>query len=159
MNVLPVLKSTIIVASLSLASCASLESLVNSPGVSLRNVHVENLEMDSQVFLMSFDVTNPNPFPLPINSIDYEVRLDGVPFARGAARSSFSVPAGSDGEFSIRVELDLLKTAPSLLFVVRDGVREDIPYAVAGELGLDLPNFRPVEFSNEGEVRLLAAVY
>jgi LEA14-like dessication related protein len=159
MNVLPVLKGTIIVASLSLASCASLESLVTSPGVSLRNVHVEDLDMDCQIFLMSFDVTNPNPFPLPVSSVDYEVHLDGLPFARGAARSSFSIPAGSDGEFSIRVELNLLQTAPSLLFAVRDGVRKDIPYAVAGKLGLDLPNFRPVDFRSEGDVRFQAALH
>lgn len=136
--------------------CATLEDLVSPPGVSLRNVHVESLEMDSQRFLLAFDVTNPNPFPLPVSDVRYAVSLDGHRFASGGSRASFSVPAGGDSEFSISVELDLLDTAPQLLFIVRDGIYRNIPYALEGQLGIDIPHARPVRFAADGVIRLQA---
>lgn len=144
-------------ATLLLGACASLDNLVSAPGVSLRNVHVESLGLNEQTFLLSFDVTNPNPFPLPISQISYGVELDGHRFASGETIGDITVPARSDGEFAISVDLNLLKTAPQLLFIVRDGVRDDIPYKLEGELGFDIPYTKPVQFENVGEIRLQAA--
>ncbi|MFQ5610060.1 MAG: LEA type 2 family protein, partial [Woeseiaceae bacterium] len=135
----------------------TLEDIVSAPSVTLRNVHVENLNVDEQTFLLSFDVTNPNPFPLPINSISYGVKLDGMRFASGQSASSFTVPAGSDGEFAISVSLNLLRTAPDLMFIVGDGVRRDIPYTLEGSLGFDIPYARPTRFESTGHVRLFAS--
>jgi LEA14-like dessication related protein len=137
-----------------IAGCASLENIVAAPGVSLRNVKVESLDLAAQTFLLSFDVTNPNPFPLPINSISYAVELDGHRFASGATESAFTVPASGDGEFAISVDLNLLQTAPELMFIVRDGVRRDIPYALNGQLGVDIPLAKPVHFQTDGQIRL-----
>ena len=142
-----------------LCACASLEELASPPNVSLRNVHVEKLDLSEQTFVLSFDVTNPNPFPLPIRSIKYGVKLDGQRFASGEALSNFTVPAGSDAEFAISVDVNLLQTAPELLFVVRDGIRRDIPYALEGELGLDLPMTKPVRFQNSGLIRMQALAF
>lgn len=142
-----------------LSACASLESIVSAPSVSLRNVHVQEVGFDKQTFLLAFDVTNPNPFPLPIKSVSYGVRLDGHHFAGGEAASAFTVPAGSDGEFAISVDLNLLKTAPELLFIVRDAARRDIPYSLEGTLGIDIPYTKPIRFASDGEIRLQAAAY
>ncbi|MDX1516241.1 MAG: LEA type 2 family protein [Woeseiaceae bacterium] len=142
-----------------LSACASLESLVEPPGVTLRNVEVQSLDLSEQSFLLSFDVTNPNPFPLPINSISYAVELDGHRFASGSTTSEFTVAAGSDSEFAISVDLNLLSTAPELLFVIRDAVRRDIPYSLEGRLGIDLPYARPVTFRTDGLIRLHAGTF
>ena len=146
----------VLAAGLWMAGCASLEQVVSPPQVSLRNVHVERLDFDEQTFLLSFDVTNPNPFPLPINSIAYGVELDGMRFASGETASNFTIAARGDGEFAISVELNLLRTAPDLLFIVRDGARRDIPYALEGSLGFDIPYAKPARFRSEGVVRLQA---
>ena len=146
-----------IAASLWLGGCATLDDLVSPPSVSLRNVHLESLAIDEQTFLLSFDVTNPNPFPLPVSSIAYVVELDGMRFASGETDSAFTIAAGSDGEFAISVNLNLLRTAPDLLFIVRDGVRRDIPYTLEGSLGFDIPYARPTPFRSEGLIRLQAA--
>ena len=66
-----------------LAGCASMQQLVSAPDVRLRQVQVERVDVTGQSFLLSFDVTNPNPFPLPISTISYAVALDGHPFASG----------------------------------------------------------------------------
>ena len=141
-----------------LSSCASLDNVVSAPTVSLRNVHVEDISFDGQTFVLSFDVRNPNPFPLPVKSINYGVKLDGHRFASGEAASSFTVAAGGDGEFEISVDVNLLQTAPELLFIVRDATRRDIPYSLEGRLGIDIPYTKPVKFESSGLIRLQASV-
>jgi len=137
-----------------LTGCASTASFVETPQVSLRNVEVTELDLNSQTFLLAFDVINPNPFPLPISSISYGVELDGYRFASGETRGDFTVPAASDGGFAISVNLNLLRTAPQLLFIVRDGVYQEIPYALKGTFGVDIPFVSPVAFKTSGTIRL-----
>lgn len=140
-----------------LTACASMETLVSAPGVSLRNVTVTDLGFSGQTFVLGFDVVNPNPFPLPISEVSYGIELDGHGFASGETAAKFSIPAEGDGEFAINVRLNLLKTAPQLLYVIRDGVRGDIPYELAGELVIDLPLVKPVSFRSTGEIHLQAS--
>ncbi len=138
-----------------LAGCASLpENLIATPRVELRDVQIVGLGFKNQTFLLSFDISNPNPFPLPVNHISYGVRLDGLRFASGEAASDISVPAGGDSEFAISVELDLLNTAPQLLSIMRDGTRGEIPYSLDGRLGIDIPMTPPVTFRSDGAIRV-----
>ena len=149
----------LVVTAAMLASCASLEEMVSAPGVELTEVHVETLDLKQQTFLLEFDVVNPNPFPLPVSTVAYGVHLDGHRFASGETSGGFVVPAGSAGEFIISVDLNLLQTAPELLFIVRDAVHRDIPYVLEGRLGVDIPTVKPVRFETEGMIRLQAATH
>ena len=142
-----------------LSACASVDSLVSSPTVSLRGMQMTEFSFSSQTFMLDFDVSNPNPFPLPVNSVTYGVVLDGHTFASGNTQGSFSVPAVGDSEFAISVNLNLLQTAPKLLSIVRDGARRGIPYEIEGELGVDIPYTPPVSFSSNGEIRLTSNAF
>ena len=142
-------------AVLFLGGCASnLENMLRSPQVELTTVEVVGLGFKNQTFLLSFDVSNPNAFALPIEDVSYGVRLNGQRFASGKTASGFSVPAGGAAQFAISVELDLLQTAPRLLSIVRQGVRDDIAYELDGEMTLGIPLAPPVSFSNSGTISL-----
>ncbi len=146
---------TITFAALALSACASLpDNLVSSPQVNLDGVRVLGLGFKSQSFLLSFSVHNPNSFPLPINSVNYGLRLDGQRFASGETIGDFTIPANGDSEFAITVDLDLLTTAPQVLSIVRDGTRDSISYQVEGRFGIDLPTTPTVRYRNTGTVRL-----
>ena len=97
------------------AGCASTGELIDTPNVTLRNVEVTDLDFSGQTFLLGFDVTNPNAFPLPIKSVSYGVELDGYRFASGATNGNFTVPASGDASFAISVKLDLLSFLSSVL--------------------------------------------
>ena len=142
-----------------IAACASTDNFVATPRVSLRDVQVTSLDVNRQTFLLSFDVTNPNPFPLPIRTVSYRLELDGHRLASGETEGDFTVPAGSDGGFAISVDVDLLQTAPQLLFVVRQGADREIPYALKGRFQVDVPFAAPLSFSNAGTVRPYAALF
>lgn len=130
------------------------EDLIAKPRVELRDVQVMGLGFKNQTFLLSFDIHNPNPYPLPVKHVSYGIRLDGQRFASGQTTSDISVPAGGDTEFAISVELDLLTTAPRLLSIMREGVRRDIPYELKGELGIDIPMTPAVSYRSDGAIRL-----
>ena len=138
------------------SACAGMQRAISMPRVSLRNVEVADVNFSNQTFLLTFDVTNPNPFPLPVNHVSYGVTLDKKRFASGQTIASFTVPAQSDAEFAISVELDLFRTAPQILFIVLDGTMRDLPYELSGKLGIDIPFVEPVSFKSSGEIRLLA---
>ena len=146
----------LLLASTLLSACASTGELVTAPDVSLRNVQLTDVGLSGQTFLLSFDVSNPNPFPLPISTVSYGVELDSQRFASGRTQGGFTVPASGDGEFAISVELNLLKTAPQLLYIVRDGEKRDIAYELKGELGVDIPLVKPMNFESSGAIRFLA---
>lgn len=146
-----------VVLVLGLAGCATnLESLVKSPSIELRDVQVMGLGFNGQTFLLSFDISNPNPFALPVSSISYGIKLAGYRFASGETASEFSVPAGGDAKFAISVDLNLLQTAPQLLSIVRQSVRQDVMYELEGRLAVDIPMAPAVSYRNVGSIRLSA---
>jgi len=144
-----------VLLALALTGCATtMENLVKSPTVELRSVQVMGLGFNSQTFLLSFDISNPNPFPLPVSAVSYGIKLDGQRFASGETPSEFSVPASGNGQFAISVDLNLLQTAPQLLSVVRQGVRKDVAYQLDGRLAVDIPLAPAVLYRNSGLIRL-----
>ena len=136
------------------AGCASTGITLEKPSVSLRTVEVADIGLGGQTFVLDFDVVNPNPFPLPIRTISYGVELDGFRFASGETQGAFTVPANGDSHFEITVDVDLMRTAPQLMFIVRDGVYRDVPYSLEGRFAIDVPFANPVSFRNEGSLRL-----
>lgn len=147
----------ILLMALGLQACASVpESLVSSPTIDLKNVQVVGLGFDRQTFLLSFDVENPNPFPLPIHNIDYGLRLNGQRFASGETASDFTVPADGDARFAISVDLNLLQTAPQLLSIVRNDSRQEVHYDLDGRLGVDIPFTASIKYRNSGTIRVNA---
>ena len=143
-----------------LGGCASIpEDVIGKPEVSLRDIQVMGLGFKTQTFLLSFDISNPNPFPLPVSHVSYGVRLDGQRFASGETPGEITVPAGGSTRFAISVELDLLGTAPRALSLMRDGVRKDIPYELEGRLALDLPTTPAVAYRTQGTIRLNTGAY
>ncbi|MEM7430601.1 MAG: LEA type 2 family protein [Pseudomonadota bacterium] len=142
------------VSSVLLQSCASLEGLIQTPSVSLNSIKVTDLDFSGQTFSLGFDVSNPNPFSLPITSINYSVSLDGEHFAGGKTDADLTVPAQGDTEFAISVELDLIRTAPKLLYLIRESRDRGISYRVKGDLGVDVPVVDSVPFDANGIVQV-----
>lgn len=140
---------------IALSGCATpVQDLIKSPVVELRAVQVVGLGFNSQTFLLSFDISNPNSFGLPVRSVSYALKLDGQHFASGQTASEFSVPANGETRFGISVDLNLLQTAPRLLSIVRQSTRKDVSYELDGRLAVDVPLAPAVSFRNTGSIRL-----
>jgi LEA14-like dessication related protein len=117
-------------------------------------VEMSQLSFSGQTFLLSFNVDNPNPFPLPIRSVRYHLQLADQTFASGETQGDFSVPASGIGEFDISVELDILKSAGQLTGLLRSGMRKPVAYELSGSLAVDIPYVKPLPFSSSGEIMI-----
>lgn len=139
------------------SGCAGMEAMISSPAVTLTSVEMTEVDYDRQTFLLGFDVSNPNPFPLPVKSVRYRVRLGEQQFASGETQGNFTVPSDSNGEFKISVELNLLKTTSYVSTLIRTGMRREMDYELSGSFAVDIPFAQPLAFSNSGSIELRAA--
>jgi LEA14-like dessication related protein len=104
--------------------------------------------------LLSFDVSNPNAFPLPVKAVEYRVIFDDEKFAGGETQGSFTVPARGEDSFAITVELDLLSSATHLTSLVRGGLKENVSYQLKGSFTVDIPFVSPIPFSSSGVINM-----
>ncbi len=142
----------VLAAASALSSCAGTGTLIDPPSVSLVSVKLADVSLSRQTFLLGFDVTNPNPFPLPIQAVEYRVILDKEKFAGGATDGSFTVPARGHDDFTISVDLDMLSSAAQLSSLLRGGMREAVSYELQGSLTVDIPFTKPLPFSSTGVI-------
>ena len=139
---------------ISLSGCAGTVTFVDSPRVDLTSVELTSAGFRRQTFLLSFDVSNPNPFPLPVKAIDYVVKFDDQKFAGGQTQGSFTVPASGDDSFAISVDLDFFSSATHLTSLFSGSFRENISYELQGSLAVDIPFVKPIPFSNSGVINM-----
>lgn len=142
----------ILLAALAMPSCATTETFVERPTVTLVGVELKEVTFRSQTFLLEFTVSNPNAFPLPIESVRYQVLFDREKLAGGSTPASFSVPARGEGAFALSVETDFLGSAGQITSLLRGGIPEYVDYQIHGSLAIDLPLVKPLAFSNSGVI-------
>lgn len=135
-----------------LSACAGTGTLIDSPSVNLTSVELAEVSLGRQTFNLGFDVDNPNPFPLPIQAVEYRVILDKKKFAGGATEGSFTVPARGRDDFTISVDLDMLNSAAQLSSLLLGGTREAVSYELQGSLTVDIPFTKPLPFSSTGVI-------
>jgi len=137
-----------------LTACASSGNLLDPPTVSLTSVELAEFDLKRQTFHLGFDVDNPNPFPLPVKSVEYRLIFDDKKFAGGSTSGSFTVPASGRDAFVISVEVDTLNTASQLTSLLRSGLPDEVNYELYGSLTVDIPFARPIPFSSSGSIEL-----
>ncbi len=139
-----------------MSACAGTGAIISAPEVSLTSIEMTSADFDRQTFLLGFDVSNPNPFPLPVKSVRYRVRLGEQQFASGETPGNFTVPADGNGQFVISVQLNLLKTTSSLFSLIRTGMSRNIDYELSGSFAVDIPFAKPLKFRSGGSIEMRA---
>jgi len=147
-------RSSIVVATCLLGACAGPATLVDSPTIRLAKIESGHMSFSRQTFVLGFDISNPNPFPLPIQVLSYDVSLADEQFASGRTEGAFTVPANGDGSFAISVDLDMIQQAARVASLLRAGSQGQIRYELNGSLTVDIPFTRPIPFSNSGTISL-----
>lgn len=143
-----------LLAVIGISGCAATGPLVEVPLVQLRGVEASELSFKGQTFLLKFEVSNPNPFPLRIRSVRYRIELENQRFAGGEAPCDISIPAGGNGEFAISVKLNILKSASRLTAILRGGMGEPVAYELDGRLTIGIPLVKPLLFSTSGVITI-----
>lgn len=117
-----------------LAACATLPPGAQAPRVSLADVSLRSLGLLEQRFELDLRLVNPNAFDLKIEGLDFELEVNGRPFAKGVSRVTTLLPA--DATTLMRVDAytqskDWLTQMKSLS---PDVLKEGMPYRVHGRV-------------------------
>lgn len=144
--------AAVVLVMIFMTSCAHTGALITSPTVNLKSVELTKASLNQQTFQLGFDVDNPNPFPLPIQAVKYNVFLDNEKFAGGSTQGNFTIPARGQDDFVISVDLDFLNTAAHLSSLLRRGMPEKVNYELDGSLTVDIPFAPPLPFSSSGVI-------
>ena len=133
------------------SGCASLVEQIEPPQVELVGLQLLTTEMNRQSFRVSLDVSNPNPVPVPIDAINYEVALGGGRLAAGKTEEGFTLPANGKERIRLQLSTDLIGTLARLTQLLR-GPASTVDYEISGSIAV--PLMEPFPFSNSGEVAI-----
>ncbi|QLQ03156.1 MAG: LEA type 2 family protein [Thiobacillus sp.] len=136
----------ILVLALGLAACSGLPFNAVAPKVSVADVAVKRLGFFEQRFDVGLRVSNPNDFDLTIEALDFELEVNGQPFASGLSQTSTRIAATSSTLLRIDATTqskDLIRQIESLS---PESLKAGVPYRIHGRLKTDRsPNWVPFD--------------
>lgn len=142
-----------VVLMLVIAGCAALRSQIEAPRVTLASVGILSLGLLEQRFELTLRVQNPNGFPIDIRGLDYQVALNGEPFAAGVSDTAARVPASGEALVRVPVTANLLDTVQQVL-KWRTAPPDAVDYALDGSVRLSGFDLRmPFEYRGSVPIR------
>ncbi len=137
-----------------LPACASLWRSTAPPTVRLTDVRVAEVGAIEQRYTLQLRVQNPNPRPIDVRGMRYEVEVNEGPFARGVSPTAFSVPAHGETQVEVEVVSNAFRLYKQLK-ALESGRGETLRYRLAGEF--DLGGWSGgLRFEDRGEIGLPA---
>jgi len=129
------------------AACASVAPRPDPPLATLEQVRVLRIADAKADLALRLRLANPNDYALSVESITFEVALDGRPAAAGRSTRIDTLPARGDAEVDVAGRVDIGAIATALMTL---GSRLPVRYALSGSAtlagGIVLP------FSRKGEI-------
>ncbi len=141
---------------LSLQACSSLPRQLAPPRAEVVELRILQAGFDGQRFAVQLDLFNPNPVPIPVRFVEFDVRLGGEGLLDGRSAAPFTLPAGGTEAIEVEIFSNLVSSATRLLAVVQ-GPTNSLEYEVQGQLTLDVPLREPLGFYHRGQVPLSLA--
>lgn len=137
---------------LMLSGCAALTTRLETPYVSLAGLELKQVGIFEQRYDLTLRIQNPNAVSLPIAGMNYELQLNGKPFARGVSNDPVDIPAYGEAVTRVQVTSNMVGLLDHLKRLGQKG-EPRLDYKVAGNVSLanrmiDLP------FSHEGSFNL-----
>lgn len=124
-------------SALILAACGGLPHNAVPPRVGIADVAVKNLGLFEQIFDVGLRVTNPNDFDLAIEGLDFELELNGRPFASGVSRVPVPVPAASTAVLRVDAIMESKNLIRQLKTLPPETLAEGVPYRIKGRVKID----------------------
>ena len=141
---------------LSLEACSSLPRQLAPPRAEVVELRLLQAGFDGQRFAVRLDLFNPNPVPIPVRFVEFDVRLSGEGLLDGRSVAPFTLPAGGTEAIEVEIFSNLVSSATRLLAVVQ-GPTNSLEYEVQGQLTLDVAMREPLGFYHRGQVPLSVA--
>jgi LEA14-like dessication related protein len=120
-----------------LAACTGLPLNAVPPKVSVAEVEIKSVGFFEQRFDIVLRVSNPNDFDLKIEALEFDLDVNGHPFATGQASAATLVAAAS----STMLRVDAVTQSTNLIRQIKalsqDTLKEGVPYRITGRIKTD----------------------
>ncbi len=145
---------------MSLAGCGT--DMVNSPyaalipttpEVSLKGFELTKLGLSQQTYHLKFYVKNPNAFPLPIQTVNYQLFINNKAFAKGINSKPVTIAALGEGY----VETDVSSNIADVVEGWQQWLSlasKTVDYRITGDVGVSSYNL-PLPFQYSDRIELL----
>lgn len=129
-----------------LTACAGLPFNAQAPRVSVADVGIKSLGMLEQKLDLGLRVANPNDFDLKIEALDFELEVNGRPFATGLSRVVTLVPAASTSVLRVDAFLQSKNLIRQIRTLPGDTLKVGVPYRIKGRVKIDgVSNWLPFD--------------
>ena len=122
---------------LGLAACSGLPLNAVAPTVSVAEVKLRSLGLFEQHFDVGLRVNNPNDFDLNIEALDFELEVNGQPFAHGLSHAATLIPAMSSTVLWIDAIVQSNKLIRQIKALPPETLKEGVAYRMTGHIKLD----------------------
>jgi LEA14-like dessication related protein len=139
------------------AACGSLPGALAPPVVELTGLSLLRAGSDRQDFRVTLRVANPNPIPIPVEDLRFNIRLGGEGLLAGGTSSRMTLPARGEETLRLEVSTDLMSSIRRLLALAQ-GPDDSLSYELDGYIALDPRQRRTLPFRTRGEVPLSATM-
>ena len=146
-----VLSLWLITAAIMLAGCQRLGSL-EAPEVSVSSIALNSISLFEQEWGLTLRARNPNDREVTLNSLDYEIYVNGEKFARGLTNERITLPAMGDAQVTTTITTSLLSSLQQLQ-KIQQNQDQPLQYRLVGKArvaGVPIP----LSFDKEGEMEL-----
>jgi LEA14-like dessication related protein len=144
--------ATVVICSvLLLTGCAGLYKQIETPRISVVNLHLVEATVFEQNYRIQLRIQNPNTFEIPVNGLQYTIELNDQHFASGVSNHSAVIPALD----SAVIEVEAISTLLSFFRQfnnLQHGKLETISYRLNGKI--HLTGLRSQSFDYRGEMLL-----
>lgn len=122
---------------LTVVGCAALPSAALAPEVSVADIGIGRLGLFEQQFDVGLRIDNRNDFDLVVEALEFEIEVNGRPFARGLGRESQRLPALT----STVLRVDAIMPSKNLVDQIRTlppaTLKAGVPYRIHGRVRVD----------------------
>jgi len=134
--------------SLFFSACLSIPKNLIEPKVELQSVQVQDPTFSDATLVFQFQVENPNTVPLEVDSLNYNLQLNGKQFTEGSVSEGLKVGSQSTATLPLPIRVKYSDLAGSISSFLSQG---STPYQVQGAVRMGLFS---IPFQKEGEVKL-----
>lgn len=133
---------------LALAACTGLPFQAQAPKVRVADVDIKSLGLLEQRFDVSLKVDNPNDFDLKIEGLEFDLEVNGRPFAKGGSQDAALIPAASGAVLHVEAVTRSRDLVGQLKALPPQALEDGIPYRIEGRVKTDRTGWLP--FRHEG---------
>lgn len=118
-----------------LSACAALQSAIETPHVTLNNLQALDMTLLEQRYAVTLRVQNPNPIPLPISGMNFQLDINDTELGRGVTNEAVTVPAYGEALVKINLVSNMMRVFNQIR-ALESNKSQGLRYRLSGGLSI-----------------------